>query len=127
MDFDKAYDHITVHPEVHDWWVSIWDGGYTLCIEEEAIPNADTDEWVVPGGVCVNLPYCPEDNIELAQNLVAAKMFEALHEGLEWIRVDGERLADPHPEDYASMEKEVFTQCLEVVRRYLSRHPLQRA
>ena len=123
MDFSEAKQRIEVNPGINDWWVSTWDGEYTLGIEEDPILDADKPG-TVPGGVCVNLPYPPSNDTELAQDLVVAKMSQALHEGLEWVKVGGKRIGNPHPQDYYDMEAEVVERCRAIVKDACARLPL---
>jgi hypothetical protein len=67
---------------------------------------------------------------QLAENVVVALVVQQLHEALEWVKVDGERLADPHPEnrdeDPADLDELWNTLCSDVrrvLRRYARRYP----
>ncbi len=66
---------------------------------------------------------------EVAIDFIACLMVQEMHEGLEWTTVDGERLAETHPEFHGGDFKywdEMREDLTKVVKRYIRKHPLKR-
>lgn len=66
----------------------------------------------------------------LAFMLAAAILEVTLHETMEWIRVDGVPLADPHPKDDRGREDLemwgwMYEECQNLVERYMEKFPVK--
>lgn len=55
----------------------------------------------------------------MARSIIAALAVGALHEGLEWVMVDGQRLAEPHP-DYNNNDPQVWDWLYDRMMRLIS-------
>lgn len=88
--------------------------------------NAYRDE-VQPGanGGCMRLDAGSAE--ESAKELIAMMALWGFHEALEFIKLDGERLANPHPEYAGDGDEEMFDwlkgKMLEVLEEYMQRYP----
>jgi hypothetical protein len=96
-------DRVTVAPG--------WKAGTAIWSDELTTLSVDLPPWapdayhpsdtLFPGGI-YDLEIDPEaatDPHRLAVEIVTLIGLTAVHEALEWVRVDGLRLADPHPDD----------------------------
>lgn len=112
---NDRYAHITIH---------------TLGIAPEAYDTPTAALWgtdergLFPGGLAADVPgpHTPES---WAVHLVASLAVAGLHEALEWVKVDGRRLADPHPQDEEEMWEWVIRQATCLVRDYMNRYPAE--
>lgn len=96
-------------------------------------PNAYAD--TVPGapgsfphGIELEFGRDLRDPVELAKALVVAETTQAFHEALEWVTVDGRRVADPHPQGDDGAERYEMWDWLraqldDVLGRYRERYP----
>lgn len=122
---------VTVAP---NWWYEIHDysqPGLSLHqpgIAPDSAPDSLHDEEeMFPGGVS-NLYITRRvsdgrDDHGLAVELVTLTALAALHEGLEWVRVDGEQLAEPHPVNESEMWEWLQRRVRRVVKDYIKTFP----
>lgn len=62
---------------------------------------------------------------EVAKAIIVATAVAGLHEALEWVRVDGHQLADPHPwcDGQDQMWDWVGARMLRILNDYIDRYP----
>lgn len=134
MTHTTAHDTVIttpLGPDNNPVTYTIVDGTH-LAIESDAQrPNAYIDECrdrgrprdTFPHGISLEFGRditAPEDT---AHALVVADTIQAFHEALEWVTVDGQRLADPHPEREDDMWDWLVTQISRVAHEYAQRWP----
>jgi hypothetical protein len=78
------------------WW-EIHD------IVTERITNAYDTEETIRNYVTAET-RTPDSDIELAIDFIAIFLSWQLHEMFEWVKVDGKRIASPHPETWSKTE-----------------------
>ena len=123
MDFHEAKRRIEVNPDILDWFVDLYEKhSYTLVLSEGPFINSDDCTNFVPGGICVDFNHHPESLTELAIDIIASQMVKGFHEGLEWITIDGKRLAPPHPEDFNKVQSEIGEYCRKLVTEYVNKY-----
>jgi hypothetical protein len=76
---------------------------------------------IFPGGLSFQFaePYTPD---HVAEQIVAALAASGLHEGLEWVMIDGERLAEPHPMNEDEMWDWLMERMTALVQEYRERY-----
>jgi hypothetical protein len=86
-------------------------------------------EQLFPSGLAFDLeePHTPD---HIAEQLVAALAVGALHEGIEWVHINGDRLAEPHPadehEESGGLWDWLMSEMVPIVQEYRKRYPLER-
>ena len=90
--------------------------------------HPDRDE-LFPSGLSFELK-APFTSDHIAEQLVAALAAGALHEGLEWILVEGRRLAEPHPPEENLLGEDnlwdwLVGEIVTLVREYRKRYPMK--
>jgi hypothetical protein len=133
-DLRKGSMETSVHPSVTlapgwDAGVALFGGYTTLTIECPGIaPDAmcPTASTVFPGGIHdmeVDPSLLGDDRalvIEIVTLLGAAQV----HEALEWVRVDGRRICEPHPDDDGPTWDLFVTGIRQLVREFVATYPL---
>lgn len=66
--------------------------------ERRTVPDVDGVRESFPNSVTVETPVRDNDR-DIALDFIAISLAQHLHELLEWVQVDGKRIALPHPEN----------------------------
>lgn len=74
-------------------------------------------------GITLNVPT-PTNDRDLAISLATCRAVSEFHETLEWVMVNGERLADGHPEDEGEMWDWLADKIRNLYLEYIERYPL---
>jgi len=123
----EVYDHISLPPEFS--WTSYDVEGpcAVVWLGAEEVPDVvDPDGFGFPGDIV--LPFPRREWLGgVALDAITAVAVRALHEGFEWVKVDGQRMATPHPEGDAEEESWQFlTDAIgKVVKEYAERWPVE--
>jgi hypothetical protein len=107
------------------WWVAGVTGDtYLELTSDFRRPNAyPGDRATFPHGISLDFKHDLTDPHTLARAFVVAETIQALHEALEWVTVDGHRIADPHPVDEDHVWDWLVTEVGRLVDTYAQRWP----
>lgn len=76
-----------------------------------------------PGGMSF-APTGGTDSDRLAVNVIAALAIAGMHEGLEWVRANGQQIAEPHPDDPDFMWDWLQRRMVDLVEDYRAEFPI---
>jgi hypothetical protein len=118
---------ISLPPEITAVWAEAdeHDAGYHLLLSAADQPDVEVEGELVAGGVSAYIPDTPRSRNGLAVDIMTALTVRAFHEAVEWVKVDGLRLANPHPEATDYMWEWLASRLREVVEEYINAFPGQ--
>lgn len=96
----------TPTPEPRTWHWDMLDG--------PRLPNA-YGRGTSPGSWEIEL----SEYKDLLEGVLTAVISEAIHEALEWLRLDGEILVDPHSSEHSNVVLRASTQAVDVIHEHL--------
>lgn len=96
---DVALRHISFPPTFSAFTYGGDVNGYELCLESSGrTVNSENLSRSFTRGLCVVRFPRRRTVEEVARDVVTAYAISEFHEGLEFVKVDGQRLAEPHPD-----------------------------
>lgn len=119
IEIHEFLDHLDVFPDIRAVWLDVDEDQYYLTMDADPVIDATDPEKTVPGGTSVHFNRLPRSPFELAVDFAAANVYRAVHESMEWIRVNGYPLADPHPE---GADEAIAEECRALVWKYVTRY-----
>jgi len=91
---------------------------------ENDVPDAYGSCFGFPNGISLDVPK-RESEIDIAIDLWAARATSEFHEILEFMQLNGERLAIPHPKPEEEMWKWVYGRMRRLAVDYMKRYPIE--
>lgn len=98
--------------------------GYDLQTWGPPSPDSRHPETTFPGGTTLTFPNRKRGNSrQIAQDIITTITVEAMHDAMEFVKIDNKVLAEAHPDQEAQMWDWMARRVGEVVAEYLDRYP----